>query len=608
MNKPKRPRSAMWGRSILVASALLMCAGMAFAGPHRNKLSKDLQSLNPGDKVDVIIQYAGMPSSSSEGKVLRFGGARGRQFRNLNNIRSYRGVGALALAELNSDSNVVHVSPDRPIKSTSVFGQPAAIDYHNETINTAMAWADALDGSGISVAVIDSGVSAVNDLPASKIVYSQDFVTPGGSGSDRYGHGTHVAGIIAGSGADSKGRGYKYTFKGVAPGADIVNLRVLGPDGSGRDSDVIAAIDTAIQLKGIYNIRVINLSMGRGVYESYVDDPLCQAVERAWNAGIFVVVSAGNEGRNNNAGTNGYGTITAPGNDPFVITVGAMNTKGTKDRTDDVPASYSSKGPSLFDQVVKPDIVAPGNLIVSLDSPQEALYTTYPDNQVPISLFAGPGATRGKNSYFILSGTSMAAPMVSGAAALLLQQNPALTPDQLKAKLMKTAFKNLVQASVAVEPSTGQTFNLQADIFTVGAGLLDINAAVNDTALAPAVVGAAESPQAAVDADGHITLQLQPNFVMWGSGSADSQFVMWGSSAAQSEFVMWGSSVFNGTDTAGEFVMWGSDALAGEFVMWGSNSQNAEFVMWGSSAIFGQTETDGSSGAAAETTIAGDPL
>ena len=606
MNKPKRPRSAMWGRSILVASALLMCAGMALAGPNRNKLSRELQKLKSSDRVDLIIQYAATPSTASESRVLRYGGTRGRQFRRLNRFASYRGVGAAALANLNNDANVVHVSIDHRIRSTSVFGQPAQLDYHNETMNTAMAWANGLDGSGIAVAVIDSGVSAVDDLTASRIIFSQDFYAPGGDGSDQYGHGTHVAGIIAGSGADSTGPAYSYTFKGVAPGANIVNLRVLGPDGSGQDSDVIAAIDTAIQFKDTYNIRVINLSMGRGVYESYVDDPLCQAVERAWNAGIFVVVSAGNEGRNNNAGTNGYGTITAPGNDPFVITVGALNGKGTPDRTDDIPASYSSKGPSLFDHVVKPDIVAPGNLIVSLYTPHETLNAEYPDNQVPASLFVNQGVTAPANDYFILSGTSMAAPMVSGAAALLLQQNPALTPDQLKASLMKTAYKNLVQASVAVEPSTGQTFNLQADIFTVGAGLLDIDAALNDTDLAPPVVGAAESPLAAVDANGQLVLQLQPNFVMWGSGSTNSEFVMWGSSAAQSEFVMWGSSVFDGADTAGEFVMWGSSALASEFVMWGSSATQSEFVMWGSSAIFGQSVMGGASQTAAEATIGGD--
>ena len=147
---------------------------------------------------------------------------------------------------------------------------------------------------------------------------------------------------------------------------NLINLRVLDQNGAGTDSEVIAAIQTAIALKSTYNIRVINLSLGRPVWESYTLDPLCQAVEQAWKSGIVVVVAAGNYGRDNLAGTNGYGTITAPGNDPYVITVGAMKTMGTAARTDDVIASYSSKGPTLFDQVIKPDLVAPGNLIISL--------------------------------------------------------------------------------------------------------------------------------------------------------------------------------------------------------------------------------------------------
>ena len=119
-----------------------------------------------------------------------------------------------------------------------------------------------------------------------------------------------------------------------------------------------------IQLKTKYNIRVINLSLGRPAYESYTLDPLCQAVEAAWKAGIVVVVAAGNDGRDNTYGTNGYGTISAPGNDPFVITVGAMDTQGTPSPADDQIASYSSKGPTFYDQVVKPDLVAPGNRII----------------------------------------------------------------------------------------------------------------------------------------------------------------------------------------------------------------------------------------------------
>src|ERR1035438_3619641 len=143
---------------------------------------------------------------------------------------------------------------------------------------------------------------------------------------------THVAGIIGSNGTNSTGAGFTRTFKGVAPQVNLLNLRVLDANGSGSDSAVIAAIEPAIDLKNTYHIGVINLSLGRGIFESYTVDPLCQAVELAWKPGITVVVAAGNDGRDNSQGTQGYGTINSPGNDPYVITVGAMNAEGTPTR------------------------------------------------------------------------------------------------------------------------------------------------------------------------------------------------------------------------------------------------------------------------------------
>jgi hypothetical protein len=176
--------------------------------------------------------------------------------------------------------------------------------------------------------------------------------------ADQFGHGTHVAGILGSSGHGS-------VYIGMAPAVNLINLRVLDQNGNGTDATVIQAIDTAISLARTYNIRVINLSLGRQVFEPAAQDPLCQAVEAAWNAGIVVVAAAGNQGRNNSAGNQGYGTIAAPGNDPYAITVGAMKSEGTTTRADDMIASYSSKGPTAFDYYAKPDLVAPGNLIVS---------------------------------------------------------------------------------------------------------------------------------------------------------------------------------------------------------------------------------------------------
>ena len=284
--------------------------------------------------------------------------------------------------------------------------------------------------------------------------------------------------------------------KGIAPNVNIINLKVLDQTGSGQASAVIAAIEQAIDLQSTYNIGVINLSLGQPVYESYTQDPLCQAVEQAWAAGIVVVTAAGNYGRDNSQGTNGYATITSPGNDPYVITVGATDMHNTPYRSDDTVASYSSKGPSAIDHIVKPDLIAPGNAVISLlASPTCTLVTTYPSTQIPVSTYANSwgqgswGSPQLSTNYFRLSGTSMATPVVSGAAALLLQNQPSLTPDQIKARLMKTASKSMAAYNTDSDSWYSHNYGYQADIFTVGAGYLDINAALsnNDLVNAPAL-------------------------------------------------------------------------------------------------------------------------
>jgi len=278
------------------------------------------------------------------------------------------------LSSLASHANVAYVSPNRPLRST--------LDHVDTAINADIAYAHGSNGTGVGVAIVDSGIGSEDDLDSdnvqsSRVVYSQSFVAGDTSVADGYGHGTHVAGIIAGNAHDSTTR-YKGVYRGVAPEAQIINLRALDSTGSGTDSTVIAAIQQAIALKNTYNIRVLNLSLGRQVYESYTIDPLCQAVEAAWNAGIVVVVAAGNSGRDNTLGTNGYATIGVPGNDPYVITVGASNLHGTGLQTAQTVASYSSKGPTLLDHVVKPDLAAPGNRVVSLLAANTTLPNTYP--------------------------------------------------------------------------------------------------------------------------------------------------------------------------------------------------------------------------------------
>jgi serine protease AprX len=205
----------------------------------------------------------------------------------------------------------------------------------------------------------------------------------------------------------------------MAPGAHIVSLRVLGDDGSGVASDVIEAIDWAVENRRAYNIRIINLSLGAPVVQPYRDDPLCEAVQRAVAAGIVVVAAAGNHGRTPD-GRSQYGAIMSPGNDPHVVTVGALDTKGTADRSDDAVAAFSSRGPTLYDLVLKPDVVAPGTRMVSAEATGSYLGRTYPERRV------GGGEDGG---YLRLSGTSMAAGVVSGVLALLLEGGEASPRD-----------------------------------------------------------------------------------------------------------------------------------------------------------------------------------
>src|SRR6201998_4398898 len=393
----------------LVLLFLIVSVTLAYADD--SKISPELRNQPATQQTQVIVQYAPGTQVNCSGllglvdclvnDILKLGGTI------LSQVPIINGVVALldgnGIQSLSNQSNVVYISPDRLLKPT--------LSNAASAVNAEFAWQSNYTGAGIGIALIDSGVASHPDLnlgvvPLSRVVYQQSFVPGNSSASDQYGHGTHVAGLIAGDGLSSTGPLYTKTFKGIAPGAHIINLRVLDQNGASTDSVVIAAINQAISLKSKYNIRVMNLSLGRAVYESYKLDPLCQAVEKAGRNGIVVVVAAGNNGRYQP--TNGYGTVTSPGNDPYVLTVGAMKPMGTPTRTDDLIASYSSKGPSVVDAVVKPDLVAPGNLLTSLLAPGSTLYNQYPADRVPYSYYVQGGSSASSPTYFTLSGTSMA--------------------------------------------------------------------------------------------------------------------------------------------------------------------------------------------------------
>ena len=348
------------------------------------------------------------------------------------------------------------------------FSYQSTMDVTNLTIGLGDVPAPAdggPTGAGVAVAVLDSGVATNTDLAASRIVGWKDFVNGQPTPYDDAGHGTYVAGLIAGDGTASlpleNGGVATVQFRGVAPAADIVGIKVLDEVGQGRASAMIAGIAWAIAHKDDFNIRVLNISIGGNPVGPIKHDPIAMAVEAAWQRGITVVCAAGNEG------DFGAGGVLSPGNDPFVITVGATDTNADRrDVTDDVVADYSSVGPTLFDEIAKPDLVAPGNHLVSVRTLGSYIDTNFKENVVPLADFA-PAALPGTvSNYMTLSGTSTSAPVVAGAAALMIGADPTLTPDDVKVRLMGTA-----------DPVAGATVNKQ------GAGTLDVDEALAATTL-----------------------------------------------------------------------------------------------------------------------------
>ncbi|MES2459565.1 MAG: S8 family serine peptidase [Armatimonadota bacterium] len=438
----------------------------------------------------VMVRTSGLLSSrATRLRIAQSGAKLGRTF--VKTGTQVLDATAEQLAVLAADSTVLSISPDSPTASTA-----AKLDVNSTSIGVPEVARVAqhlnrssANGRGITVAVLDSGVAPVGDL-AGRIVGFKDFVNGASSVPyDDYGHGTHVAGIVAGSGASSTGSGATRTYRGIAYGANIVGAKVLGATGQGTVSDAIAGIEWCIENKAAYNIRVINLSLGTKVRESYKTDPLCQAAERAVAAGIVVVATAGNRGK--------YNTINSPGNDPAVITVGASNTNETARRSDDVITSYTSRGPSAIDATMKPDLVAPGNRVVSLRAPGSWIDTNQPQTNVPAGEYLKHS---GETAYARISGSSMAAPAVAGAAAILLQANPQMTPSGVKAALMVSA--QLLSGKDPLKGTTGAY-----DPFTQGAGELNLPGALNIALHYQSGVGVVGTP--------HTTSQIAGERFRW---------------------------------------------------------------------------------------------
>lgn len=289
----------------------------------------------------------------------------------------------------------------------------ALLDTATATTRAPTVWKTHNQGETVTIAVLDTGITPHADL-ASRLIAFVDFVNGKEEPYDDNGHGTHCAGCAAGDGLLSNGK-----YRGPAPKAPLIGIKVLDKYGEGSLSKVIAGIAWCIQHKEKYNIRIISLSLGGDSSISYKEDPICQMVEQAWKEGIVVVAAAGNMGPKPK-------TISSPGIHPQIITVGAADDRRTVDRRDDRVASFSSRGPTL-DGVAKPDLLAPGTNIVSLRSWCSYLDRSLSENRVG-------------DHYFSMSGTSMATPIVAGIVALMLSADPTLTPDQIKQRLLKTSY------------------------------------------------------------------------------------------------------------------------------------------------------------------------
>jgi len=557
------PLSSLLLSSLLLGAPLLPGAEAWADSSHGKRVSDEVAEKVRGagrsDLIPVIVQTNSDPSEAHLGRLRGHGGALKTKHQSINGYAAQ--VPAEGIAALAEDPDVERISYDAPVR--------ALLDVALKAVHGDLAPAGlgGLTGSGIGIALIDTGVQEHADLQRTRLpeqIQEVEIVGREKGLADYYGHGTHVAGILAGNGAASSGEEAFRTFRGVAPGARLISLRALQPDGSGTTSDVLAAIDWVVTHRRAHNIRVLNLSLGHPVYESYVTDPLCRAVRRAVQAGIVVVTAAGNGGR---VGS-GFATIVSPANEPSVITVGAMDDSGTVAREDDVLAGYSAKGPTLIDSIVKPDLVAPGSFLVSLRAVGSRLDVGHPEAVLQLGDYSTTQPRDAPGSYLTLSGTSLAAPLVAGTAALMLQQDTDLTPSDVKARLMLSASKD------------------DRLPFETGAGYLDIAAALASTARA----GSALSPRAVPDAAGAVALlPLEGAWsgpwqvgLVWGGSRRFGTLAETENDRVTASGIVWGGGNSSATGAGGAL-----DELTAAGIVWGGGNSatddpvEALGIVWG---------------------------
>jgi serine protease AprX len=476
-----------------------------------------------------------------------------------------------ALASLSADPSVKYVRGDRLVFKQDFRTNISAGSFF---VNRNLGYT----GKGITVAVLDSGINPYHDDLRRHVAGFVDFVNHQIEPYDDNGHGTHVAGVIAGDGYDSGGQ-----QAGLAPDAQIIALKVLDANGQGSVSNVIAALDWVARNASRYNIKIVNVSLGAAVNESYTTDPLTLATKALVDRGIIVVAAAGNRGMQN--GHEVYGGIGAPGNAPWVLTVGASSSMGTLTRADDTVADFSSRGPTRRDLLAKPDIVAGGVGIISATAPGSFDYNTKPqfllDGSMPTATFP----------YEVKTGTSMAAPAVTATLALMLEANARLTPNFAKAIVEYTA-----------------EWNPSYSAFQQGGGFLNTLGAVR---LAAFYARAKRGDRLPVESiwSRHINWGnhrvaggvLMPGAnawtaaVTWGAawsfndgdaeniiwGTDDDGNILWGTSIDDQGNIIWGTDDENiiwGTDADDQNIIWGTDT-DDENIIWGTEDE-PENIMW----------------------------
>lgn len=313
------------------------------------------------------------------------------------------------------DGEVLVPKPEELASNNGESSQPAKLDVALPTLGVDKLHQKGIKGKGITWAVIDTGINASHPDLEGQVIGWKDFIEATDSPVDPQGHGTHVGSTIDGTGKASDGK-----FVGVAPEAKLVGVRVLDADGSGSFSDVIKGIQWVVEHKDEFGIRGFNMSLGGTSFSSYKNDPVAQAVEKAVAAGLVAEIAAGNSGPS-------QGTVSTPGIAPSAETIGALDDKGTVDRSDDGVARFSGTGPTKVDKLQKPDLLFPGVKITAALSPGSALDS--------------PDIPHVGDKYITISGTSMATPYGSGVSILMLSVNPDLTPQQVKEIKTRTAEK-----------------------------------------------------------------------------------------------------------------------------------------------------------------------